>query len=260
MSSLPLDGLTVLEMGEGVSAAFCSKLLAAHGAEVMKVDPIARGSATDEGLYEYLHSGKRSIAIDIETDDGREVIRRLVLRAEALVENFEAGYLASIGLPFEDLRRRKPRLLMTSITPFGQGIVHSGDAEAESRGAGTPGDRVGHPDAEYIAGIQAFAATSVGLYACNYQEVGQWIDISVQACLVASLAVDWGGSRLIEIPFPVTAEGRRPTAEPGSSIRFSDVEPDQAGAPVPGEHTEEILADIGLRGDEIAGLRDRGVI
>ena len=128
-----LDGLRVLEVGDGVSAAFATKLLADLGADVVKIErprtgdrarlraPFAGGVPHPEksGLFLYLNCNKRGITLDLTSPGGHDVLRRLVDRADLLVHNVHPAAMAEHGLDWDALSTRNPRLVMTSITPFG---------------------------------------------------------------------------------------------------------------------------------------------
>ncbi len=127
-----LSGLKVLDLA-GPIGVYCTKLLADLGADVIRVEP-PRGDAMRElgpfygdspdpekSLYWWhYNTSKRSVTLDIEKPEGRQVFKRLVGWADVVVETFEPGYLDRLGLGYEALRAINPRVVVTSITPFGQ--------------------------------------------------------------------------------------------------------------------------------------------
>ncbi|MGH7787389.1 MAG: CoA transferase, partial [Candidatus Binatia bacterium] len=132
MTRPALAGLRVLECGQMVSAAYATKLLADLGAEVIKVEPpegdasrrrgpFPRGEAHPErsGLFLYLNTNKRSVRLDLDTADGRTAFDALARRADLFVHNLAPRSLDAAGLAYERLAAANPRLVMTSITPFG---------------------------------------------------------------------------------------------------------------------------------------------
>lgn len=128
-----LSGLRVVELAGGISGPYAGKILGGFGADVVKVEPpggdVARrwgpfaGEADPESGALHLHLGtnKRSIVADLAgSEEDRELVRRLAASADIVIEAFPPGTLEGWGLGFEELRRRNPRLVLTSITPFGQ--------------------------------------------------------------------------------------------------------------------------------------------
>jgi len=131
----PLAGLRVLELARILAGPWAGQTLADLGADVVKVEradvgddtrswgpPFVAGTDGDLGAA-YFHStnrGKRSIAVDFETDEGREIVRRLAAQADVLIENFKVGGLARFGLDYASLKAINPRLIYCSITGFGQ--------------------------------------------------------------------------------------------------------------------------------------------
>ncbi|WP_019808696.1 CaiB/BaiF CoA transferase family protein [Saccharomonospora halophila] len=127
-----LDGLRIIDLTQALAGPFCTSLLADHGADVVKVEP-PRGdmlrasgpySADDDtraygGVFQSANRNKRSIVLDLKTGADRAVLLRLVDGADALVENFSAGVMDRLGLSYEELSRRNPRLVYTSIRGFG---------------------------------------------------------------------------------------------------------------------------------------------
>ncbi len=134
MSSLPLDGLKVLDLTRLLPGGFCSLLLADFGADVVKVEDTGMGDyvrwappyyegaeQTARGaLFLALNRGKRSIRIDLKSDSGREVLLRLARDADVLLESFRPGVLERLGVGYPRLREINPRLVYCAITGYGQ--------------------------------------------------------------------------------------------------------------------------------------------
>jgi crotonobetainyl-CoA:carnitine CoA-transferase CaiB-like acyl-CoA transferase len=115
---LPLDGLRVLEIGGGVSAAFATRWMAGYGADVVRSEGPEGALTSDEAVF--LLPGKRRVPADAPR------LRELALAADIVVEDGAAGALAARGLDPRALLREKPALVVTSLTPFGQGGPHAG--------------------------------------------------------------------------------------------------------------------------------------
>ncbi|MBB3911163.1 CaiB/BaiF CoA transferase family protein [Sphingomonas desiccabilis] len=126
-----LDGLTVVDLSHAIAGPTCTNMLVELGATVIKVEPPGTGDGfrhyTEHGgeamlsiPFASINAGKRSIALDLKTPAGIELLWRLLERADLLVENFRPGVLARLGLDFDALHARNPRLILVSITGFGQ--------------------------------------------------------------------------------------------------------------------------------------------
>ena len=130
---LPLSGISVLEFGPGFSGAYCAKLLSDFGAEVIKIelpegDP-ARGRGPfpgnkphpeKSGLFVYLNTNKYGVTLECKKPGGRKIFKDLVSKADILVQTCQPGELTELGLTYEILVKENPRLIMVSITPYGQ--------------------------------------------------------------------------------------------------------------------------------------------
>jgi crotonobetainyl-CoA:carnitine CoA-transferase CaiB-like acyl-CoA transferase len=127
----PLDDVVVLDLADE-PAIFAGRLLADLGADVIRVEPPDGGRVRSLGPFldgvsgverGYRHlaynAGKRSMTLDITTSEGRDLFRRLVRRADALIESYQPGQLAALGLDFDRLAAENPRLIHVAITPFG---------------------------------------------------------------------------------------------------------------------------------------------
>lgn len=179
-----LDGIRVVDLTHAISGPTCTNALVQMGAEVVKVEPPHVGDGfrhytehAGEPLlsvpFASINAGKRSIALDLKTEGARNALWKLIEQADFLVENYRPGVLARLGFPIEDLRRRNPRLIVISITGFGQsgplaqwgaydhiaqaisGIAALGAVEGEPRKIGLP---IIDSFTGYIAVIAALAA------------------------------------------------------------------------------------------------------
>ena len=126
--SPPLAGIRVLELGRVLAGPFCGMLLADLGAEVIKVEPPGGDDARTFGpfvdgsstYYRLLNRDKLGISLDLKRSDQLAVLRGLLERSDVLVENFRPGTLVRLGLPIVEISRLNPRLVVVSITGFGQ--------------------------------------------------------------------------------------------------------------------------------------------
>jgi crotonobetainyl-CoA:carnitine CoA-transferase CaiB-like acyl-CoA transferase len=114
----PLAGLLVVELACGIHAAYCGRLLALYGAEVIKVEPPTEGRVSD-GERAWLDAGKRSVLLDWREPAAAGLLRRLLARADALVEDQEPGALDAAGLGDVCLQGDNPGLVHTTVTAFG---------------------------------------------------------------------------------------------------------------------------------------------
>ena len=127
-----LEGITVIELC-GARGHFMGKLMGDMGARVIKIEPL--GGALERQIGPFMHddphpdrslffwahnTSKESLEINIAAPEGQEVIKKLTAAADVLLEDYEPGYLPSIGLSYEDLSSGNERLIMTSLTAFGQ--------------------------------------------------------------------------------------------------------------------------------------------
>ena len=181
--SPPLAGLRVLELARILAGPWCGQLLADLGAEVIKVErpgggddtrtwgpPFLKGADGADLGAAYFHStnrGKRSVAVDFETEEGRKIIRDLARQSDVLIENFKVGGLKKYGLDYESLRRENPRLVYCSVTGFGQDGPYAPRAGYDFlvQGMGGIMDLTGAPDGEPQKVGVAFADIFTGLYA-----------------------------------------------------------------------------------------------
>jgi len=190
----------------------CGQMLADMGADVIKVEPVggspARGVGPfyrdvphpDRSLYWWAYNrNKRAITLDIERDSGRELLRRLVARADFLIESHNPGYLAERNLGFADLAKINPALIFVSITPFGQDGPKAGYADSDLiiMAAGGPLILAGDEDRPPVrlcipqAYLHASADAGVAALAAHHERtrsgLGQHVDVAaVQSVAMAT--------------------------------------------------------------------------
>ncbi len=199
----------VLDMADA-SGVFCTKILAALGADVIKIEPPQGDPSRNIGpfyhddpdpaksLHWFLYNlNKKSITLDIETATGKDIFKRLIKTADFLVECFAPGYLDKLGLGYEVLGALNPRLIHTSITPFGATGPYSNFKSSNLACAAMSGHMflVGDPDrapvemstpVAYIQnGLEAAAATMVAFWYRQRTGKGQHLDVSVQESFMA---------------------------------------------------------------------------
>lgn len=195
-----LAGRRVLELADH-KTAYCGKLFADMGADVLLIEP-AGGHATRRlpgYWFPYTGTGKRSAALDLETKEGRDRLLELAASADVLVEGTVPGTLERRGLSWPELHAANPRLVLASITGFGQTGPHrawkSSDLVAMARGgaahvigyAEDPPVRLAGSHAHVMASANAAAAAMIALLHVDRTGVGQHVDISV-AETVASMS------------------------------------------------------------------------
>jgi formyl-CoA transferase/CoA:oxalate CoA-transferase len=200
-SAGPLDGVVVLDLTRVLSGPFCTMTLADMGARVIKVEHPAGGDETrawgppfvgsESAYFLGVNRNKESLTLDFRSDAGREVLRRLVERADVLVENFRPGALARAGFDYGTLRLRHPRLIYCSISGFGQNGPRRDqpgyDAVIQAEGGlmSVTGDPDGPPFrsgvaiADFVAGMLATQGVLLALYARERTGGGQLVDISM---------------------------------------------------------------------------------
>ena len=223
----PLSGIRVLDLTTA-RCEIAGRILADLGAEVLKIEPPAgcdarrmppfedgREGDADGSLYWATYGrGKRSIVLDLTAEEGRAGLRALAQGADVLLESSAPGYLAGLGLGYEDLRALNPALVYASITPFGQRgpDAHSPATDLTIEAASGllslqgDGDRppvpVGYPQAGLHGGAQAAADAVVALVERDRSGLGQHLDVSMQACM-AWTTMDANG-------FPPNTGGDKP--------------------------------------------------
>ncbi|WP_445660286.1 CaiB/BaiF CoA transferase family protein [Acinetobacter sp. F16] len=209
-----LKGLRILDLTHALAGPFCSQMLADHGADVIKVEPLEgdffrkmgpfRADDQDKffgGLFQSCNRNKRSISLNLKTELGREALLELVKNADGLVENYRAGVLEKMGLGYEVLKEINPRLVYTSIRGFGDRVGGESpyknwpafDIVAQAMGGwmGVTGMDADHPvkvgggAGDTVSGLfAAFGTVSALLHAKN-TGLGQYVDVAMTDSILA---------------------------------------------------------------------------
>ena len=214
-----LSGISVVECGEGVAAAFATKLMADLGADVIKVEPPNGdwtrrygpfpGNKVDReksGLFIYLNANKRGVTLDLSTQKDRDAMRSLLANADLLVHNVAPSRREAVGLVSAKLGADFPRLIVAAISPFGDSgpyrdwnayelnVVNAGGWAFLSPGASefpelAPLKAFGH-QGDYQGGLHACLAAMAAYFHRLESGKGQTIEVSQQECIAGLLEMN----------------------------------------------------------------------
>ena len=210
-----LDDIKVLDISQGIAGPLCARLLGDFGADVVKVEPPGGEAGRrmppffeddpdpEKSLFFLLcNLNKRGVVLDLEEPEGAALFRALARSADVVVESFQPGYLASLGLDHASLEAENPGLIMTSITPFGQTGPYSHYKGCEIVTYATSGIMAisGTSDREplkhggfpghYESAMNGMLATNIALLARDMTGIGQHVDVSMQEVVTSSLVIN----------------------------------------------------------------------
>jgi crotonobetainyl-CoA:carnitine CoA-transferase CaiB-like acyl-CoA transferase len=238
----PLTGIRVVEVGNYMAAPYCTMQLADLGAEVIKVehpeggDQVRHSAPLIEGegsAFMRLNRNKRSLALDLKTEKGKEVFRKLAGTADVVVENLRPGTMKDLGLAYESLQRINPALIYVAASGWGQdGPLREQpgmDIMAQARSGlmsitGTPGGepvKVGVPVCDLVCALYGALAAVSALYERRETGKGQYIDVSLLEAGV-SLAIWEAGSFFATGAIPKPSGSAHQTAAPYQAFRAAD--------------------------------------
>jgi crotonobetainyl-CoA:carnitine CoA-transferase CaiB-like acyl-CoA transferase len=223
-----LSGIKVLELSESVSGEYCGKLLADFGAEIIKIEKPGCGSPTRQlgpfsagadnfgkdqsngersGLFAYLNTNKHSLALDIATSEGKATLDKLLDRVDVVIDDHAASWLKTVGIDLEVIEKKRPQLIVCSITPFGRTppperlhaedltvFQSSGWGYHTPSGIGMGGEEIKPPLkgagrflASYEAAIEAALCVVSALYEREDSGLGRVIEVSKQEVLASRI-------------------------------------------------------------------------
>jgi crotonobetainyl-CoA:carnitine CoA-transferase CaiB-like acyl-CoA transferase len=240
----PLAGVRVLDLTQVVAGPYCTMMLADMGAEVVKIERPGhgddlrrtvpyRGREGHEDYFNALNRSKKSVGLDLKRDADRALGLRLAEHAHVLVENFAPGTAARLGLGWDAVQPRNPRLVYCSLSGFGQTgpyrdrlaldpIIQAVTGVMSVTGfpEGDP-TMVGAPLADVIAGMCAAFAIVSALRVVERDGCGQHIDLSMQDALLAAIGVRMGETLQAGVT-PPRLGNENPLRAPANAYKTAD--------------------------------------
>jgi crotonobetainyl-CoA:carnitine CoA-transferase CaiB-like acyl-CoA transferase len=231
----PLAGIRVLELGQLLAGPFTGSLLGYFGAEVIKIespdggDPIRGWREVQDGTSLWWYSlgrNKKSVTIDLKTDQGRELAKKLIDTADVVVENFRPGVMEKWGLGPDQFKVTNPKLVYARISGFGQTGPYSKKPGYASVTEGMSGFRYVNgfegeapvrPNlslGDTIAGIHTALGIAMALLECNKSGTGQVVDVALYEAmfnLMEGVVPEYDGAGIIRQPSGSTVTGIVPT-------------------------------------------------
>lgn len=204
----PLEGVVVLDLSRVLAAPYTGMILADMGADVIKIERPGQGDDSrqyspfkngESVYYMSLNRGKRSVTLNMKTEEGKQILKDLVKKADVLVENFRGGTMEKLGLGYDVLKEINPRLIYSACTGFGMTGPYKYDPAYDVivQGMGGVMSITGMPGGEptkcgvsigdITAGIFSAVGVMIALYNREKTGKGQLIDVSMLDCQVAIL-------------------------------------------------------------------------
>lgn len=209
-----LEGLVVLELGTGIACALAGRMMAGYGAEVVKVEPPTGDPLRHAGPFPqdhagpesssafiYFHGGKRSVVLDLATNDARHALHDLIGVADVLLIDLPLTQRAALGLSEPQVRERAPSAVIVSITPYGESGPHAGHQgtaltlAAAGGQMSLMGERDREPlkaygnQAEAQASFAVFGAAMTGFFRRIRAGVGSYVELSIQELQASAMDI-----------------------------------------------------------------------
>ncbi len=208
-----LSDVKVLDLTHYIAGPFCTKLLADYGADVIKIERPGKGDLARKlgpfpgnvphteksGLFLYLNTNKRGITLNLKSSTGKKIFKKLLRGVDILIESFSPRVMPSLGLSYEALEKINPKLVMTSVSNFGQtgpyrdyksseiiidGMGHAMFSQGE---ADREPVRMGGHLTQMGGGMMAAVATMVALFSNRRDGIGQHVDVSLMEVQLNSI-------------------------------------------------------------------------
>lgn len=236
----PLDGIKVIDLTRYLAGPFCTQILGDYGAEVIKIEPVAGGrsemgnySGKDSYFFLSSNRSKKSVQIEIKQPQGREVLLRLIDHADAVVDNFRPGVMDAMGLGYEALSPRNPRIIACSISGFGASGPMRDNPGFDQIAQGMSGlmsvtgtaesgpTRVGIAICDLLGGIFAAQGILLAIQARHLTGRGQKVETSLLESIVSILS--WSAGIYFETgKTPAPQGNHHPLSAPHGVFRASD--------------------------------------
>jgi formyl-CoA transferase len=239
-----LEGVRVLDLSRVLAGPYCTMLLGDLGADVIKVEQPGIGDDTrrwgppwaggESAYYLCVNRNKRSITLDLKSEEGKNILRRLAAESDIVVENFKVGSLDRMGIGYDALREINPGLIWCSITGYGQDGPYAGKAGYDFVAQGEAGImsitgevdgepmKVGVAIVDITAGLFSSNAILAALHARSMTGKGQRIDSSLFTSAIAWLA-NVGSNYLVSGNIPKRFGNAHPNIVPYQTFRAKDL-------------------------------------
>ena len=239
----PLDGLLVVDFTRVLSGPYCTMLLGDMGARVIKIEQPGRGDDTrawgppfvgaESAYFLSINRNKESLTLDLKHPSARSIVERLLERADVLVENFRPGTMERLGLGYDVVSSRFPRLVYCSISGFGQTGPRRNqagyDAVVQAEGglmsitgaADGPPHRLGVAISDIVSGMFAAQGIAMALLARERSGKGQLVDVGMLDATAALLTYQAAICFATDVP-PKRMGNRHPTIVPYETFAASD--------------------------------------
>lgn len=204
--SQPLDGIRVLELGQIYQGPYCGLILSYLGADVIKIEPPwgenvrTRSEDGKPPQYQYLNPSKEGITLNLKSDNGKDALRRLVEKADVLVENYSTGTMDSLDLGYDDLNEVNPELIYAHGSGYGDdgpyadypamdltiqamsGTIHTTGFPDQ------PPVKAGPSVADFIGGIHLAVGILSALYERTETNDGEYVEVGMYDCMYPTMA------------------------------------------------------------------------
>lgn len=260
----PLHGTRIVDLTIALSGPLAIGILADQGADVVKVEPpglgdigrwvgVARGGVS--AMAQMANRGKRSIAVNLKTPEGCDIVRRLARSADVFAENFRPGVADRLGFSYDELRRENPRLVYLSINGFGSEgpyahksaydpVVQAyGGLAAVQAGSEGPPQLIRHTAADKITALTASQAVTAALYARERGAGGQRLEVTMLESVVQFVWADAAGNEIV-----LDSDGSQPSSFSRDQKLWKTRDGWIIAAPTGDKDVEAICKGVGVDG------------
>lgn len=240
--STALNGIKVVELSHVISGSYCGMLLGDMGADVIKIERPEKGEfyrdealKNDEGIslvFPAYNRNKRGITLNIKDPKAKEILHKLIRNCDIFIENYRPGLLKKMGFGYEDLKRVNPRLIMVSISGFGQDgpyamkpaydmTISAASGFMSVNGPEGVPMKSGPAVSDFLAGIYGAVGAMAALRNCEKTGEGQYVDISMMECTMSILDAFFAQDKFSPIK-PKSMGNRRANYAPVNSFKVKD--------------------------------------
>lgn len=240
--STALNGIKVVELSHVISGSYCGMLLGDMGADVIKIERPETGEfyrdealKNDEGIslvFPAYNRNKRGMTLNIKDPKAKEILHKLIRDCDIFIENYRPGLLKKMGFGYEDLKQVNPRLIMVSISGFGQNgpyamkpaydmTISAASGFMSVNGPEGVPMKSGPAVSDFLAGIYGAVGAMAALRNCEKTGEGQYVDISMMECTMSILDAFFAQDKFSPIK-PKSMGNRRANYAPINSFKVKD--------------------------------------